>query len=172
MYSRRQFKIPKSFKLHPTTDFAKENLFNVLVNYFDFKNAVALDLFAGTGSIGIELLSRGCKAVTCVENKTACCCFIKKVQLQLDEPHLQIVQTDVFHFIKFCSNSFNLIFADPPYTLKQLYLIPTLIFFSSLLKENGIFILEHPKKYDFSKVPYFSQQRTYGTINFSIFHKK
>lgn len=172
IYRRRQFKIPKSFKLHPTTDFAKENIFNVLVNFINFQNSVALDLFAGTGSISFELLSRGCKSVTCVEKKLAHCAFIKKIQLKLNVTQLQIIQADVFHFIKFYSNSFNFIFADPPYILKQLDLIPTQIFLSSLLKENGILVIEHSNKYNFFSSLHFKEHRSYGTVNFSIFHKR
>jgi len=171
IYKNRRFEVPKSFKLRPTTDFAKENLFNFLVNHIDFKNTLSLDLFAGTGSISFELLSRGCKAVMCVEKEMAYCSFIKKIQLKLKENQLQIIQRDVFQFINSCSNTFDFIFADPPYTLKQLSSIPNLILSSSLLRENGILVVEHSKKHDFSESLYFKQQRIYGSVNFSIFRK-
>lgn len=171
IYRSRRFEVPKSFKLRPTTDFAKENLFNFLVNHIDFENTIALDLFAGTGSISFELLSRGCKGVTCVEKEITHCSFIKKIQSKLKENRLQIIQRDVFQFIKFCSNTFDFVFADPPYTLKQLFSIPALILSSSLMRGNGVLVVEHSKEYDFSESLYFKQQRIYGSVNFSVFRK-
>jgi len=171
-YKRRRFEVPKSFKARPTTDFAKENLFNVLSNLIDLEDAEALDLFAGTGSISFELLSRGCQKVICIEKDFAHYAFIKKVQAELDEENLIPIKGDVFKFLESCKQQFDVIFADPPYALKNLEEIPSLVLSQNLIKEDGFFVMEHPKEYDFSELPYFLQKRVYGAVNFSIFHKK
>jgi 16S rRNA (guanine(966)-N(2))-methyltransferase RsmD len=170
-YKSRRFEVPKSFKARPTTDFAKENLFNVLANLMDLEDTVALDLFAGTGSIGFELLSRGCKEVVCMEKDPAHYAFIKKVKAELKDNNLITVKGDAFKFIATCNQAFDFIFADPPYSLPDLARIPELILSRPLLKENGIFVMEHPKEYDFSALPGFIQRRVYGAVNFSIFCK-
>jgi 16S rRNA (guanine(966)-N(2))-methyltransferase RsmD len=170
-YKSRRFDIPKSFKARPTTDFAKENLFNVIVNRINLEGATALDLFSGTGSISFELLSRGCKEVVCVEKEAAHYAFIKKVKTELKDEDLIAIKGDAFRFIESCKQSFDFIFADPPYALKNLDRIPEMIFSNNLLKTDGIFVMEHPKEYDFSVLPYFSQKRVYGAVNFSIFIK-
>lgn len=171
-YKSRRFDVPKSFKSRPTTDFAKENIFNVIGNIMDLEDSDALDLFSGTGSIAFELLSRGCKQVTSVEKDAAHYAFIKKVKAELKAENLVTVRNDVFKFITQCSLSFDFIFADPPYALKELGKIPELILASNLLKEDGVFVMEHPKEYDFSYLPGFSQHRVYGSVNFSIFAGK
>ncbi|GHT56135.1 methyltransferase [Bacteroidia bacterium] len=168
-YKSRRFEVPKTFKARPTTDFAKENLFNILSNLIDLEDAVALDLFSGTGSISFELLSRGCQEVISIEQDFAHHAFIKKVQSLLKDEHLKAIKTDAFRFLKTTKQTFDLIFADPPYTLKDLEKIPEIILSKPLLRENGIFIMEHPKEYDFSPLPHFAQKRTYGAVNFSIF---
>lgn len=168
-YKSRRFDVPKAFKARPTTDFAKENLFNVLANRMDWAGRSALDLFSGTGSIGFELLSRGCREVICVEKDPAHAAFIKKVQSELQDGNLTVIKGDAFHFMETCRRTFDFIFADPPYALKDLGRIPELIFKHHLLKENGWFVMEHPKEYDFSALPGFEQRREYGSVNFSIF---
>jgi 16S rRNA (guanine(966)-N(2))-methyltransferase RsmD len=170
-YRRRRFEAPRSFKLRPTTDFAKENLFNVLANRIDWEDAVALDLFAGTGSIGVEFLSRGCREVVCVEKEAAHCAFIRHVKDELNDEHLSIVKTDAFRFIETCGRSFDVIFSDPPYALPELGRIPELVLSRPLLKEDGLLILEHPKEYDFSTLPGFEERRVYGSVNFSLIRK-
>jgi 16S rRNA (guanine(966)-N(2))-methyltransferase RsmD len=169
-YRSRRFEVPKSFKARPTTDFAKENLFNVLANLMDWEDTVALDLFAGTGSISFELLSRGCQEVVCVEKDPAHYAFIKKVKAELKDNHLVTIKGDAFKFIASCTQAFDFIFADPPYSLPDLARIPEQILSGHLLKENGVFVMEHPKEYDFSALPYFTQRRVYGAVNFSIFN--
>jgi len=171
-YKRRRFDVPKSFKARPTTDFAKENLFNVIGNLMDLEDATALDLFAGTGSISFELVSRGCKEVTCVEKDNAHCAFIKKVKGELKAENLITVRADVFKYIESLNQTFDFIFADPPYALKELAQIPEMVLSNNLMNEEGIFVMEHSKEYDFSSLPYFLQQRVYGAVHFSIFHKK
>ncbi|MDR0863816.1 MAG: RsmD family RNA methyltransferase [Candidatus Symbiothrix sp.] len=171
-YKSRRFDVPKSFKARPTTDFAKENLFNVIANLIDLENTVALDLFAGTGSISFELLSHGCKEVVCVEKDPAHYAFIKKVKAELKDDRLVTIKGDAFKFIESCKQSFDFIFADPPYALKELDRIPKMILSNELMKEDGVFVMEHPKEYDFSTLPCFSQKRVYGAVNFSIFLKE
>jgi 16S rRNA (guanine(966)-N(2))-methyltransferase RsmD len=168
-YKGRHFDIPRTFKARPTTDFAKENIFNVMIQYVDFDGATALDLFSGTGSISLELLSRGCSQVVSVELDRDHHRFIqdclKKLQTDICIP----IRGDVFRFLKSCKQQYDLIFADPPYALKELTTLPDIIFEKQLLKEEGIFVLEHGKDHDFSRHPHFKEHRQYGSVNFSIF---
>ena len=178
-YKGRHFDIPRSFKARPTTDFAKENIFNVLNAYIDFDGATALDLFAGTGSISLELLSRGCQQVVSVELDRDHHRFIQQCVKKLEgakdfEGASILIRGDVFRFLKSCKQQFNFIFADPPYALKELASIPDLIFRGSegapkLLKPDGIFVLEHGKDHNFSQHPHFVEHRHYGSVNFSLF---
>ena len=187
-YKGRHFEIPRSFKARPTTDFAKENIFNVLNGYIDFEDAIALDLFSGTGSITLELLSRGCSQVISVELDRdhhrfiqECLNKLTKVEGQRSKVKGQRskvegqrsavipIRGDVFRFVKSCKQQFDFIFADPPYALKELPTIPDLIFEKNLLKEDGIFVFEHGKDYDFSQHPHFVEHRSYGSVNFSLF---
>jgi 16S rRNA (guanine(966)-N(2))-methyltransferase RsmD len=168
-YKSRRFDVPKNFKAHPTTDFAKENIFNVIANLTDLEDTIALDLFSGTGSIAFELLSRGCKEVVCVEKDPQHYAFIKKVKTELSAENLTTVKSDVFKYIESARQTFDFIFADPPYTLPALAEIPEMIFSHQLLKPESIFILEHPKEYDFARLTHFVQRRIYGAVNFSIF---
>lgn len=168
-YKRRRFDVPKSFKSRPTTDFAKENIFNVIQNILDLDGLEALDLFSGTGSISFELLSRGCKEVVSVEKDFAHFSFIKKVKAELKDDNLITIKADAFKFLETTNKTFDFIFADPPFALRNLEEIPKLIIQKELLKPDGVFILEHPKEYDFSELPLFDQKRVYGSVNFSIF---
>jgi len=171
-YGRRRFQVPTSFKARPTTDFAKENLFNVIENILYWDDLVALDLFAGTGSLSFELLSRGCKHVTAVEADFNHASFIAKVAKELKADNFNLIKGDVFRFLRSePQEKYNFIFADPPFALQELANLPEAIFESRLLAENGILILEHPKQYKFTALPYFYQQRTYGSVNFSLFIK-
>ncbi len=168
-YKGRHFEIPRSFKARPTTDFAKENIFNVLIQYVDLKEATALDLFSGTGSITLELLSRGCSQVISVEMDRDHHRFICECLKKLDTQACIPLRADVFRFMKSCHQQFDFIFADPPYALKEIPTIPDLIFGKELLKEGGLFILEHGKDHDFSQHPHFVEHRSYGSVNFSLF---
>lgn len=174
IYKRKRFDVPRSFKARPTTDFAKENLFNVLNAYFDFEddNVQALDLFAGTGSISIELVSRGCERVVSVEKDRQHFAFIKKVMEDVKTDRCFPICGDVFKFISRTSEKFDFIFADPPYALKELGTIPDLIFQYGLLKDDGLFVLEHGKDYSFTDHPCFVEHREYGSVNFSFFRTK
>lgn len=168
-YKGRHFDIPKTFKARPTTDFAKENIFNVLTQYIDFEDATALDIFSGTGSITLELISRGCAHVISVELDRDHHRFIQQCVQKLGTEACVPLRGDVFRFIKSCKQQFDFIFADPPYALKELPTIPSLIFEKGLLKDDGIFVFEHGKDYDFSDDPHFVEHRSYGSVNFSIF---
>ena len=170
IYKRRRFDVPHTFKARPTTDFAKENLFNVLSNYIDFEDGVtALDLFAGTGSISIELVSRGCDRVISVEKDPQHYAFIRKVMEEVKTDKCFPVRGDVFRYMERCHEQFDFIFADPPYALSGLPTIPDKIFEYNLLKKGGLFVLEHGKTLSFENHPHFVEHRHYGSVNFSFF---
>ncbi len=168
-YKGRHFDIPRTFKARPTTDFAKENIFNVLNGYIDFDGSSALDLFSGTGSISLEMLSRGCAPVISVEADRDHSAFISQCMKKIGASDNILIRGDVFRFLKKCHETFDFIFADPPYALDNLASIPSLIFEYELLKPEGIFVLEHGKNYDFSQEPHFVEHRSYGSVNFSLF---
>ncbi len=171
IYKGRRFDVPRSFKARPTTDFAKENLFNVLSNRFDFEDdeVQALDLFAGTGSISLELLSRGCAQVVSVEKDREHYAFICRVAKELGAANWLPVRADVFKFVRNAHRRFDLVFADPPYELTGLETLPDLVLDNGLLKPQGLFILEHGKKNSFESHPCFTEHRAYGSVNFSFF---
>ena len=185
-YRGRHFDVPRTFKARPTTDFAKENLFNVLRSYIDFEAEAphALDLFAGTGSITLELLSRGCTHVTAVELDPQHISFIRQFLRTLKaESDVTLLRADVLRFLRKTTGTFNFIFADPPYALPELEQLPDLIFRNTcqpsppqgeqgegpLLTDGGLFVLEHGKAQDFSAHPHFIAHRAYGSVNFSLF---
>ncbi|WP_329905155.1 RsmD family RNA methyltransferase [Porphyromonas pogonae] len=172
VHKSRRFDVPKSFNARPTTDFAKENLFNVLNNMIEFDEAVALDLFAGTGSITFELISRGCDKVVSVELRREHSTFIESVAQKLKETQrLKMVKGDVFKFLQSSSylGAFDFVFADPPYKLKELGILPRAILDSGKLKPGALLIVEHPGTYDFKNEPEFTEHREYGSVNFSFF---
>lgn len=168
-YKGRRFDLPKNLRARPTTDFARENLFNVLSNQIDFDGISALDLFSGTGAISIELASRGAKRVVGVEIDRHHVDFIRKTLRVLEEDSVQVINGDVFKFIKSTDDSFDFIFADPPYDLKTLETIPELVLGNKMIKPGGLFVLEHSKKNDFSQTMGFVEKRVYGSVNFSFF---
>ena len=168
-YKGRHFDVPRTFKARPTTDFAKENIFNVINAYVDWEETTALDLFAGTGSISLELLSRGCQQVISVEKDRDHARFISQCMEKLDTDEHILIKGDVFRFLKSCHQKFDLIFADPPYALPELETIPDLIFQYDLLKEDGLLVFEHGKNNDFSTHPHFIEHRSYGSVNFTLF---
>ena len=168
-YGRRRFDVPTNITARPTTDMARENLFNVLGNIIDLEGVTVLDLFAGTGAMSFEFLSRGAAHVTAVEKARTQAEFIKKVQRQLDDPNLTLVRGDVFKFINSCRQSFDVIFADPPYDCQHYNELVRLIFDNNLLNDDGLFVLEHDKYVHFEEHPHFMEQRHYGKVNFSFF---
>lgn len=170
-YKGRVFNPGKNFRARPTTDVAKESLFNILTNKYDFEEINVLDLFSGTGSISYEFASRGCKQITLVESDFVHFKFITETLIRLQTKSVYPVKANVFQFIKKSREKYDLIFADPPFELKELKDIPDLIFFSEILKPEGIFILEHPKNYAFSSHPNFQELRHYGSVHFSFFKR-
>lgn len=167
-YKGRMFNPGKSFTARPTTDFAKESLFNILNNRIDFEETKYLDLFAGTGSISYEMLSRGCKDLTLIELDFKHIQFIKSVFNQLNEV-AKVYRADAFKFIDHEKTKYDLIFADPPYDHPRFKEIPELVLSRNILTPDGIFILEHGKSYNFSTLPGYKEQRKYGSVNFSFF---
>jgi len=170
-YKGRIFSPGKKFKARPTTDIAKEGLFNILENRYEFSTKKVLDLFSGTGSMGYEFLSRGCQHATLVENNFLHYKFILEVLDKLNIENVEVFKTDVFKFIKKSPEKFSIIFADPPFDLPELVKIPDLVLDTKLLADKGVFILEHPKEYDFSKHKSFKEVRRYGKVNFSFFEQ-
>jgi 16S rRNA (guanine(966)-N(2))-methyltransferase RsmD len=171
-YKGRRISAPSNITARPTTDFAKEGLFNLLNNRIDFEGIDVLDLFAGTGSISVEFVSRECNSVISIEQHDRQCSFIRKVCAELKIDNLTLLRTDVFKYISSCHMQFDMIFADPPYDLDKLTLIPDLIFKNNLLKADGLFVLEHSSKQKFDEHPNFVDHRSYGNVNFSFFEVK
>lgn len=165
----RRIHPPKSLPVRPTTDFAKEGLFNVLRNECSIEDCDVLDLFAGTGNMSFEFASRGAKQVTAVDENYACIRFIKQTKSQLELNAIQTLRADVLQFIDRSKESYDLIFADPPYQMNGLEKIPGLIFEKQLLKNNGILIFEHSQSFEFSDQQGFQYQKTYGNVNFTFF---
>ncbi len=167
----RRFSPQASFKARPTTDMAKENLFNILNNFIDFESTVVLDLFSGTGSISYEFASRGCPSVTLVEKDFHHYSFIKKCIEELKlTAIIKPIKTDVFSYLpKVKEQSIDLVFADPPFELAIIKEIPDIILKSKVLKPGGFLILEHGPNYDFSNYPAYNQARHYGKVCFTFF---
>ena len=172
-YKRRTFEVPRNFKARPTTDFAKENLFNVLNNLIDLEEcANVLDLFAGTGGISLEFVSRGCGRVISVEREPLHHSHIYKVKEQLKEENWIPLRADVFRYIEKCHDTFNIVFADPPYALTRLAELPDLILNKGMVAPEGMLILEHGKDHSFAEHPCFVQERIYGSVHFSFFEPR
>ncbi|HCF64405.1 MAG TPA: RsmD family RNA methyltransferase [Ferruginibacter sp.] len=156
----------------PTTDIAKEGLFNILQNRIDFEGIKTLDLFGGTGSISYELASRGAADQTVVEKDPVMAAFIKKTADQLGITQLKVIQMDVFKFLEHCNDRFDFIFAGPPYALTRIDDLPKLIHQKKLIAQNGLFILEHTPRNQYKTNPGFVMERNYGTTLFSFFENE
>ncbi len=167
-FRSRRINAPQNIPARPTTDFAKESLFNILNNHFDFDAISFLDLFAGTGSITYEMASSGCEDMICVEKDGRSVEFIKKTIKELDI-NAVVMRMDVFEYLRSTRRKFDIIFAGTPYALLNLKDIPDEIFDAQLLNEKGWFILEHHKHQSFDEHPHFKSKRNYGTTVFSIF---
>ncbi len=165
----RRINPPKNFAARPTTDFAKEGLFNTLANNYDFTEIAVLDLFSGTGSISLEFASRGCSSITAVEMNIAHANFIKSAAASLNISGLHVVRNNVFDFLTICRIKFDIVFADPPYDLDNLAAIPDKVLNASVLKDDGVIIFEHPAAFNFSKHPSFVKEKKYGNVHFSFF---
>lgn len=170
-FKGRKFIPPaKNWPTRPTTDFAKEGLFNILENRLSFEDISMLDLFGGTGSHSYECISRGCRDVTYVDKFPGCVAFVQKTARELEiEPYMRIFKMDVFAFLKVNDRQYDYIFAGPPYPLPNLASIPDVIFTSAVLKPGGLFILEHNPQHSFKNHSNYKEERNYGTTIFSFF---
>ncbi|MER3465022.1 MAG: hypothetical protein C4329_12025 [Chitinophagaceae bacterium] len=155
----------------PTTDIAKEGLFNIIQNNWELEGAKTLDLFGGTGSISYELASRGADDLTIIEKDNKMYSFIKKTSEELGLKNFKVVKSDVFRFMEACREQFDLIFAGPPYALLTIDELPRLVFENDLLKAGGWFILEHTPRNNYEQAPFFHFAKNYGTTIFSVFEK-
>lgn len=169
IYKGKRITAPKNLPVRPTTDFAKEALFNMITNEYDIKTISVLDLFSGTGNIAFEFASRGAKDICCIDENYHCVNFIKKTSKELNFNQLLVFKNDVFKYLKKYPKQFDVIFADPPYNIKNIDRIPDLVIENDLLKTDGILIVEHDRNSDFSNHKNFIQHRKYGNVNFSIF---
>lgn len=166
----RKIVAPSNLPVRPTTDFAKEGLFNVLVNRIDFEEVKFLDLFAGTGNISFEMASRGCKNITCVDSDSRCLRFISEMADKLEFPKFKTVRGDAFSFIKSAKGKWDLIFVDPPYEqVETTGTIPKLVFEAGMVEPGGLLIIEHPERIYFTDTSHMLETRKYGKVNFSFF---
>lgn len=172
-YRGRRISAPNNLPVRPTTDMAKEALFNILNNKYYFDELSVLDLFAGIGSISFEFASRGCSDIVSVDSHHGCIKFLEKTNTLL-EGDIQIIKSDVFGYLERCSGKFDLIFADPPYDmpLEKFESILSLVFDRQLLKENGLLIIEHSKQTDLSGHSNFERSRKYGSNVFTFFEEQ
>lgn len=170
-YRGRAINPPRNLRARPTTDFAKENLFNVLGNLVDFEECDVLDLFSGTGSISYEFASRGARSVTSVEINSVHHNFIRQTAAQLGIGNLFAVKANVFLYLKSCPKQFDIVFSDAPYDLEGSEQVIDLVLGGGLLREEGFLVFEHSRGKNFSAHPNFWQQRSYGSVQFSFFKK-
>ena len=169
-HGRRRINPPANMPhTRPTTDVAKEGLFNIISNNVDIENLKTLDLFGGTGSISYELASRGANDLTIIEKDPKMYEFIKKTAGELKLQNFRVLKLDVFKFIDQCADKFDFIFAGPPYALGNIDDLPKLIFEKQLLNSKAWFVLEHTPRNDYKKFPFYATERNYGTTIFSIF---
>jgi 16S rRNA (guanine966-N2)-methyltransferase len=169
LLQRRLIHAPSSMPVRPTTDLAKESLFNILENRIDFQGIKALDLFAGTGNISYELYSRGCAQVTAVDNNYRCTNFIIEMAAKFEMDTLVVVKADVFRFLKSNRQQYDLVFADPPYDSDYYQDLAQTICEKDMLSEDGWLVIEHPKNIDYRHLPAFVELRRYGKVHFSFF---
>lgn len=165
----KQIVAPKNLPVRPTTDFAKEALFNILNNKIDFEDITVLDLFTGTGNMALEFASRGAKKVTAVDMHTPCVNFVKTTAKTLGLINVATDRADVFKYLTKSNNTFDVIFADPPYELTNIDSISELVIDNSLLAENGILIVEHGPKTSLINKKGYIETRKYGNVHFSFF---
>lgn len=168
----RTIELPSSYEARPTTDFAREGLFNVLDNEYEFDGLKVLDLFAGTGAISYEFISRGAGHVWCVEMNPRNASFISSESARLGIKNLSVVRHNVFDFLPICREKFDIVFADPPYALENLQTIPDQIFSADIVFPGGYLILEHGNEHSFKEHPYFIKEKRYGRVHFSFFSKE
>lgn len=160
---------PNNLPVRPTTDFAKESLFNILNNEVDFDGVNALDLFCGTGNITYELASRGCAHITSIDINFKCTSFVKESVIKFKFENVLVMKANVFLYLKQCHRKFDFIFADPPYANEKINEIPDLIFENNILSDDGMLVLEHPSEISFVNHQNFKKHKVYGHVNFSFF---
>lgn len=165
----RKIVAPQNLPVRPTTDMAKESLFNLLANNLDLEGLSVLDLFAGTGNISFECASRGCRPVVAVDHDFKCIRFIKQVADQLNFDSITVVQADYKHFLTRSHQRWEFIFADPPYSMDEISSIHSLIFENKLLQPGGILVIEHDVHINFMEYEGLFDHRKYGKVNFSFF---
>ena len=165
----RQIVAPKGINVRPTTDMAKEALFNILVNRIDFENLRILDIYAGLGGISFEFASRGCKEIVSVDVNPRCTTFIKQTAEKFKMKNIRTVNSSSFSFLKNNKTAFDLIFADPPYDIEGTENIPNWVFDNNNLNTNGLLIVEHPIGQNFTLADRLFEHRIYGRVNFSFF---
>lgn len=168
-YKGRRITPPPGFKARPTTDFARESLFNIINNRVDFEEISVLDLFAGTGSISFEFASRGAGEVHLIERDVKHIAGIRRIIKDIGFSNIKPIHIDVKAFLRTCSQKYDIVFADPPYELKWLRDIPDMVTGSGVMKDTGFFILEHPRNMSFADHKFFFEHRSYGGVNFSFF---
>jgi 16S rRNA (guanine(966)-N(2))-methyltransferase RsmD len=171
-YRGRRIVPPPGFKARPTTDFARESLFNILNNRVDFEDITVLDLFSGTGSISYEFASRGSKEIHLIEIDVKHISGIKRIIKDFGFENIRCIHIDVRSYLKTCTAKYDVVFADPPYDLHGLKEIPALVLGSGILKEEGFLVLEHPRNMSFAGSKGFFEHRNYGSVNFSFFRSE
>jgi 16S rRNA (guanine966-N2)-methyltransferase len=163
-------KAPLNLPVRPTTDFAKEGLFNILNNHFYLDEIRVLDLFAGTGNLSFELASRGTESINAVDQDRSCCNFIEKTSTELDfDKIIKVYRSEVFEFLKRDPQAYDLIIADPPFDYQDYDKLVEKIFSKDLLLEDGYLVIEHDRDHDLSELPHFQEKRKYGKVSFSFF---
>ena len=167
----RLLRPPTGLPVRPTTDLAKESLFNILNNYIDFEEVKVLDLFAGTGNISLEFASRHANLIVSVEMNPRCADYITRTATELKFQKLTVIKANVFAFLSRSAGKYDVIFADPPYDLEGREKIPALIFEHDWLADEGWFVMEHDKYISFKDTPFFYEERRYGKVHFSFFQK-
>lgn len=168
-HKSRVIHAPRNLPVRPTTDIAKEALFNILINHFDLEDVVVLDLFSGTGNITYEFASRGALGITSIDSDLRCVNFIRRTAMEFGFEAVLCFRSDAFRFLKNCENQYDVIFCDPPYDLEGIESIPVTVLERKLLKSGGWLVLEHSREHNFAGMNGFYQQRKYGKVHFSIF---
>ena len=168
-YRSRTISAPGYLPVRPTTEYAREALFNILTNRFDLSQCEVLDLYCGIGGITMEFLSRGVPTVDAVDKNPKCVFFVQQTAERMEAEGLKVYRAGVSTFIGFCKSTYDIIFADPPFDKENTSLLPGLIFEHGLLKENGLLIVEHGERQDLSDIKGFTEKRKYGSVCFSLF---
>ncbi len=170
-YKGKQLIAPKNLPVRPTTDFAKEGLFNILNNKVDFDELTVLDLFCGTGNITLEFASRGAKKIVAIDKHSPCLNYVRDTAKALKMNVVYTERADVFKYLEKAHSSYDLVFADPPYELENIPAIHDLVYDHNLLNEDGLLVIEHGAKTDLSNKDHYLETRKYGNVHFSFFRK-